>query len=1092
MKNVTYINAGAGSGKTYTLTRILAEKLSEKDARVNPSQVILTTFTELAAAEFKEKARQQILATGNLEVASQMDCAAIGTVHSVALGFIKKFWYLLDYGADIQTISERDADFYMSQSLARIASLPEHKTDLDNFRRFRDYFDIQDASGHPDYLFWQQYLNAVVEKMEYYGVNEVETSTQKSIETLKAVYTEKPINYNFIASALKEYGNFCTTKFNDGRSGPKAHEHYDTVAKLLLEAKRDQDWLTRVKTLMKSPCCEKAAEQTCTNFTNLKDQLSLADTSVDALAILIPFVTSIFRLAKVWRDDFIAYKRDNHIISYNDMEQIFLRLLTDYEEVQDYVRTHYRLVMVDEFQDSNPIQLKIFNRLSEIIAPADGHSYWVGDPKQAIYGFRGADTDLVNSVATHFKFYDDAAIHPEEGERRLGTGRLVESWRSRAKLVNLVNEVFYDKFVDDGINELCIKLDPHFKTDTLTIPPIVHLECNDTIKNQQDAADALACQVKQLLDSGEQVHHGKLDEATSAIQPYDIAILCRKNSACKTVVKSLRKYGIPVSEAEDAIMQRIEVQLVVTMLQFMQDPGNKLVLADLMRLLWGNTTEEILRSRIDYVLSHPDAAGNFDAANDHWQEDLDAVKQLLLMRQRIQHLSIPEMVRAIIYENNIPSLTARWGDEQVRRQNLSTLLHLAEDYDQMCLQMGLGTSISGFIYYLNSIEPDKEKDNKSNTVKVFTYHGSKGLEWPVVIMHGLGEDVLTDADFTKKSFMKVREVVMKDNATEADPFNKEYFLHFCPSTLSTFKSNPAPQLQDNIKRLEFYQNLKKRTVSEERRLLYVGMTRAKDCLCTFGYKGEFKWLENAGVPSPSSSNVWGLADYAVHPTLLRKPEESEEDDGNHDYSIIEKPGIHTARDKKYLSPSRITTFAGYSSHQPWGEKGIDIETKGWNKENYATIGTCIHDIFAVYSQGKTEENRKKALSVISGYGLTDPLAGHVDAILRSADWLYAQLQKHFPQTSADRIMNEYPFEMTLPTGQHLRGEMDLLWFYTDEQGQHCVLVDYKTFPGVALNDHTPKHYAQLSAYAAALRSKDIDVTAALVFYPVHSTIHSLK
>jgi hypothetical protein len=270
------------------------------------------------------------------------------------------------------------------------------------------------------------------------------------------------------------------------------------------------------------------------------------------------------------------------------------------------------------------------------------------------------------------------------------------------------------------------------------------------------------------------------------------------------------------------------------------------------------------------------------------------------------------------------------------------------------------------------------------------------------------------------------------------------------------------------------------------------MTRAKDCLYTFGYKGEFNWLVNAGIPSPSSSNVWCLDDYAVSPTLLSKPEDSEEDDGNHDYSIIEKPVVHTARDKKYLSPSKITTFQGYSSHQPWSEKGIDIETKGWNKENYATIGTCIHDIFAVYRQGKTEDNRKKALNVIGGYGLTAPLVGHVDAILRSADWLYAQLQKHFPQTSADRIMNEYPFEMTLPTGQHLRGEMDLLWFYTDQQGQHCVLVDYKTFPGVALNAHTPKHYAQLSAYAAALRSKGIDVTAALVFYPVHSTIHSLK
>ena len=126
MRNVTYINAGAGSGKTYTLTRILAEKLSERDDNDNPvimpSQVILTTFTDLAAAEFREKARVQILENGNFRAAAQMDSAAIGTVHSVALQFIKKFWYLLDYGAEIKTISERDEDFYMSQSLARVVA----------------------------------------------------------------------------------------------------------------------------------------------------------------------------------------------------------------------------------------------------------------------------------------------------------------------------------------------------------------------------------------------------------------------------------------------------------------------------------------------------------------------------------------------------------------------------------------------------------------------------------------------------------------------------------------------------------------------------------------------------------------------------------------------------------------------------------------------------------------------------------------------------------------------------------------------------------------------------------------------------------
>ena len=511
-----------------------------------------------------------------------------------------------------------------------------------------------------------------------------------------------------------------------------------------------------------------------------------------------------------------------------------------------------------------------------------------------------------------------------------------------------------------------------------------------------------------------------------------------------------------------------------------------------MRLLWGNTTEEILRNRIDYVLEHIDSEGEFDTANDNWQEDLDSVKDLLKQGERIQHLSIPEMVKAIIYESNIPSLTARWGDEQVRRQNLSTLQHLADDYDEMCLQMGLGTSISGFIYYLNSIEPDKEKDNKSDTVKVFTYHGSKGLEWPVVVMHGLGENVLTDADFTKKSFMKVREVVMNDNATEEDPFAKEYYLHFFPFTLSSFNNNPTATLQDNINELEFYKKLKERTKSEERRLLYVGMTRAKDYLYTFGYKGNFDWLTNAGVESPSSDNVWGNSYYAVTPISISKPEDPKEDSMVQTYTIIEKPIAHSERERKFLSPSKIKEFSGYFSHESWKEKGTVIETKGWNKDNYATIGTCIHDIFAIYRQGHDEDNRKKALSIIGGYGLSDILAGHVDAILRSAYWLYNQLQQHFPQTEGDSICNEYPFEMTLPTGQHLRGEMDLLWFYTDDKGHHCVLIDYKTFGGVALNEHTTTHYAQLSAYAEALRHKGIDVAHALIYYPVYSTIHELK
>lgn len=1086
MKNTTYINAGAGSGKTYTLTNLLAEKLS--NGEVEPSQVILTTFTELAAAEFREKARVQILDKGKLDAAAQMDSAAMGTVHSVALHFIQKFWYLLDYGADIQPISERDEDYYMNQSLARIMNETDAngklkaQADLDNFKRFRNHFDICDSSSNPDYLFWQRYLRDIVEKMEYYNVTNLQVSIDKSIETLRAVFN-KHVNSSLLPQLLNylnAYYNYVVAYIPTTNKNATAIKQRDSI-KPLLNCTDVMDLLPLSK-VIESPVGGKTKiDKSCPEYSLLMSQLSQLPAAKLNLTILEPFVKSIFKLAEVWRNDYINYKKKNRLISYNDMEQLFLQLLTDEKEVQDYVSSHYRLVMVDEFQDSNPIQLKIFNRLSELVAQGGGHSYWVGDPKQAIYGFRGSDTELVNSVAQHFTFHNDGIIHPEEGPNMLGTGRLTESWRSRPQLVKLVNETFYEPFKNDGINDLLIKLEAHHKNDNVTYPPIAHFE--SSASNVEGAALDLATQVKQLLQSKMLVHNGQLDCAPSEISPRDIAVLCKTNEDAKKIVKALRGLHIPVSEPEDAIMQRIEVQLVVTLLHFLQNPSDKHVRADLMRLLWGKKTEEILKDRIDYV-----EYIERNNLTDQWQDD--AVSELLKQSERYKHLSIPEMVRGLIYECNIPALTARWGDARIRQQNLSTLQHLADDYDEMCLQMGQGSSISGFLNYLNSNEPDKEKDNMSDTVKVFTYHGAKGLEWPVVIMHGLHKDVLEQKEFIRKNFMRVREMVLNDNATAADPFNKDYYIHFFPFILKQYNSDIPAAVLDNIVIQPIHNLLLSKAASEERRLFYVGMTRAKDQLITFGYKEQYNWLINAGVVNPTIENVWGKEKFK--PCRLEPVALSADDDANapEEYSIKEKTTKHTSYEKRYLSPSKIESFSGYTTHRAWTEKGAEISSKGWGSD-YATIGSCIHDIFAVYRPGQDEANKKAALRVIGGYGLAGQLDGHVDAILRSADWLYDQLHQHFPQRDGDVIEREYPFQATLPSGQTLRGEMDLLWHYSDEYGQHCALVDYKTFPGINLHVHTQKHYAQLSAYSSSLKDAGFDVTHALVYYPVHGVIHEL-
>ena len=158
------------------------------------------------------------------------------------------------------------------------------------------------------------------------------------------------------------------------------------------------------------------------------------------------------------------------------------------------------------------------------------------------------------------------------------------------------------------------------------------------------------------------------------------------------------------------------------------------------------------------------------------------------------------------------------------------------------MQIGLGASVTGFIYFLNSTEPDKSPDNHSNSVKVLTYHGSKGLEWSIVILSSLNNNALDDAECIKKSFMRVLEVDKK--TTSGDPFHKDYYLHFFPFTLKTYQSNPAKGLIENIIPLQLYIDLKNKVQSEERRLMYVGMTRAKDQLITFGYVGKKMKSEN--------------------------------------------------------------------------------------------------------------------------------------------------------------------------------------------------------------------------------------------------------
>ena len=185
MKNVKYVSAGAGSGKTFYLTNLLSEKLSKNPIR--PSEVILTTFTELAAAEFKEKAREALLNANMPDKAIELESGAIGTVHSVALGFVRKYWYLLGISPQVNIMSEADKAFYINQSLASMVS----NEDLDAFNNYCKTFNLLD-NNNLDLDFWVDYLVDMVNTIENYNVTDtnLDKSKYESIEVAKRIFDQ--------------------------------------------------------------------------------------------------------------------------------------------------------------------------------------------------------------------------------------------------------------------------------------------------------------------------------------------------------------------------------------------------------------------------------------------------------------------------------------------------------------------------------------------------------------------------------------------------------------------------------------------------------------------------------------------------------------------------------------------------------------------------------------------------------------------------------------------------------------------------------------------------------------------------------------
>lgn len=1039
MKNVTYINASAGSGKTYTLTHTLADLIS--DQKVKPEQVIMTTFTVKAASEMKEEAKKVLYEKGLFEEASRLDQAMIGTIHSVANALINKYWFFLGLSPDMGVMAEEDTQFYTSQSLSDLPTQEELKT----LHAFCENFDIQYKYGvgkrGVNYDYWKEDILRVITYTTNYELGSYERSIKESLDyirqfvrsNIKSDYTKEELTA--ILNAQKRYAE----------TQRESKKKQDILAEIRSMRRGLSDptigWYKRLAKLLNAwTSCAPEAEE-------MRDRLAelwhwpLVYQKQEA------YIRLLFDLAARWKDRYTNYKKEKNLLDYNDMEKYMRDLLTD-EELSKEISMDYRYLFVDEYQDCSPIQVKIFDRLSELME----HSYWVGDYKQAIYGFRGSDITLTKAVVDRIATGQNGC----EMAKPLDT-----SYRSLPDIVKVCNETFKRTFAG-VLDEKSITLKEHRENKE----GITSLRYWD-LSTQEDVG--LPHHIAHLIQQG--------------VKPSDIAVLGRANAPLNEMAGVLTdNFGIPASRENLPVSQMAATPLVLALLALVASEKDSLAKAQIAILTEQDFgTKKLIESKLLF-----DAEEN--TKDKDFLNDVPLVKRLLELRPMLKQQSVASLVETMIIELDLYNVVKKIGRVSESQSCLNTIIRTAYTYEQHCVQMNLPATVNGFMDYLTVIDPVGTGD--ANGVQLHTYHSSKGLQWKYVILTSLRERMDDPAKCVKQSIYGIHFNYSEQPSAET-PY-PEVYIRVMPFVYGSGNTKVPEDIQEDIEKSELYKKVKSDSLSECNRLLYVGMTRPQNVMILALEKPaknnhELQWLQDVGldcVQPQDDSDLLGVGMHFIDETLT--PEQGEE--LNHYHYMADNEKMKTRRipyqqelceaDRKYLSPS-----------SQWEKGHVEKDYKICESlkrgtlvgRTMADVGNCIHQIYCGIEQNIDNEAYYKDL--IASYGLSTYLIDY-EGIRAAWEELVAWLTEEYGP--ATHIYHERPFSH-LKDGQVFTGSIDLVW--QTEEGD--ILIDFKTCPlghKHILNEESD-HYAgwyagQLDAYTDALEAAGEKVIKRYIYYPV--------
>lgn len=1002
-KPIDLVLASAGTGKTYRLTETLCRWVTNPAAAVEPEAITATTFTVKAAGELVARTRGRLLKDGNRALAERLLGGRIGTVNSIAGQLVKEF--ALDTGLSPVTEvldEKRQAEFF------RVASADAINKRLMALASVSGRLGL-DLSGT---------VAEIVDAARQNGIapQDLAASAERSWRGLHRLLHEPSETANDLDGALRGAVDTAITAIANGVDTTIATK---TVADELhelqprLNALETVSWQTWAKlSKLKPGAASRAIVKPVTEAAAAHPRHPRLHADIEAM------IRGVFAAAAEAIELYDRAKRELGLIDFVDQERLALDLL-DRPAVEERLRERVHVLLVDEFQDTSPLQLTLFLRLARIV----DRSLWVGDPKQAIYGFRGTDPELIRAVTRGFVQAANGTVD-----------YLDTSYRSRPGLVAFTNNLFAPSFATAGFTDRETRIEHVHRNDEPGQPGPVEVWWLEG-KNWDAALSSLATGVRTMLDAPGRWLIADGDH-TRPVHGGDIAILCRSNNRCVDVATALAAVGLKVGVARENLMDQPEVVFAFSALRYLVDPRDHLAVAELVHLRNG---AERGSKWLDVWLDGRMKSG-MNGGIESVRNDLPELAALDEARSRLASATPAEALDLALAASDSPTFAKRLGDPRRRMANLDALRGLAKSYEDGCVAGRAAATASGLVAFLrHDVEnggPQPASPDR-DAVQVLTYHKAKGLEWPVAILLDL------DREPRDQTFRLTVEPA--DDGFDFQQPLKGRWLRFWPWPYGKQKTNDY--LDARAEAAPESARGREREKAEMMRLLYVGMTRARDYLVLAArpVNGGTAWLDSLADGSGKSLQQLkreigrqevGLSDvcHSVAVQSLSAQTESA--------ALVEIENVYSAPPPEHPQPHlpyrlRPSESGGGSGLRITEDIPLGTRLPLAGAPDMAILGEALHRFLAA-DRADAERTWRMALAerLLAAWGVTalDPTA-----CLEAADRLWSFLGQRYP--GAD-WRHEWPIVGKI-NNQRARGQIDLLL----ESSERLAIVDHKSFPG---------------------------------------------